>query len=149
MSDKTFENNNRIYSFDFVKCIACFCVVFIHCRDQMICGGPIASLCKWAVPFFFVISGYFFMPPQENRHKYVTRKILHIFKIIVFAAAFYFIWTLIKIRLVDYGFDLSVLFSKVAIRKFILTNTPFLYTHLWFLFALLYCYIFTLFLNIT
>lgn len=51
----------RNQSIDFLKGIAAIFVVFIHVKLGGTFGDYIAAIGAFAVPFFFMVSGYFFM----------------------------------------------------------------------------------------
>ena len=54
------------YCLDFIKGIACIFVVFFHCSFPGIMGMSIAAVGRFAVPFFFMVSGYFCFSPIVN-----------------------------------------------------------------------------------
>lgn len=56
--------------------------------------------------------------------------------------AFYSVFYLVTHCLIS-GKSIDNIFRVDIVLSFVLTNTPFKYTHLWFLFALMYCYIFS------
>lgn len=123
--------------FDFIKGIACICVVFMHCEFPGIFGTLIQTISRFSVPFFFMLSGYYSYyrnPKEYNAYK----KISHIAKITLFASVFYLLVTLALLLLS--GSRLTV--SLRSIVNWLAFNQPFLISgHLWFLFALLYDYI--------
>ena len=49
----------RQSGFDIVKALACVAVVLIHYNFKGDVGGVVKSLCRFAVPVFFMISGFF------------------------------------------------------------------------------------------
>lgn len=53
------EKAKRNYCLDFIKGIACICVVFMHCEFPGILGIVIQCVSRFCVPFFFMVSGYF------------------------------------------------------------------------------------------
>lgn len=71
-----FEDNmktkeNHLY---LAKCLACICVVFIHCPFPTRIGTAIDAVCRFAVPFFFMVSGYFLLPPNGTSDISAFRK---------------------------------------------------------------------------
>ena len=52
-------NKNRNPMLDFIKGIACICVVFIHVTFPDRFGLILKNICGYAVPLFFVIAGYY------------------------------------------------------------------------------------------
>lgn len=47
------------YCLDFIKGIACICVVFMHCEFPGIMGIAVQAISRFCVPLFFMVSGYF------------------------------------------------------------------------------------------
>lgn len=52
-------NKNRNPMLDFIKGIACICVVFIHVTFPDRFGLILKNICGYAVPLFLVIAGYY------------------------------------------------------------------------------------------
>ena len=138
MNQPRIVTRKRNEMLDAGKTFACLAVVLIHCAFPGKIGILFRTLSKFAVPFFFAISGYY------NKGK-VIKKIKHIGKICVSAELFYLIfdWFIgifesnsIIIDSFQYG-DLTL----GTIFRTIVFNAPFTRPHLWFLYALLYCYL--------
>lgn len=121
----------RNYCFDFVKGIACICVVFMHCEFPGKCGIFVQCISRFCVPFFFMVSGYFCY--RENAVTDYSKKIKHIFLITLGAT-------------ILYGF-IAWLFGWIhptakQIGYWLIFNQPVVIAgQMWFLFALLYDYI--------
>ena len=47
------------FFFDFIKGIACICVVFMHCEFPGRLGIAVQAVSRFCVPFFFMLSGYY------------------------------------------------------------------------------------------
>lgn len=141
------NNRKKIDSFDVLKVMACIAVILIHCRFPGYLGNVCRTLAKFAVPFFFMISGFFALyglQPKVEKEK-IKSKIIHITKIIIIVGIFYGIFYAVYTQLICHQtIDMGSIFTINNIIKFILANSPFIYSHLWFILALLYCYIFTL-----
>ncbi|MDD4969959.1 MAG: acyltransferase family protein [Paludibacter sp.] len=62
-------SENRIYSFDTVKCIAAFLVVSLHTPTLPIPILPecMVDIARFAVPFFLMISGYFIFSVDSTK----------------------------------------------------------------------------------
>ena len=134
----------RICSFDFFKALASIGVVLIHCHFPGPVGGIFRTCAKFSVPYFFMISGYFAIKTQNNSWKYdrgiIKKKINHVITMIFGAGLFYACFQLIFMHMtVD---SLKEIFAASDILKFFAANSPFIYSHLWFILALLYCYLF-------
>lgn len=134
------------YNLDFIKGIACICVVFMHCEFPGTLGVVVQSISRYCVPFFFMVSGYFCYQSVENptgggiNSKWLfDKKVKHIFFITINASLFYLAFALFQ----------SICFNdinwNVGIRQwinFLVFNEPFIIARqYWFLYALLYVYI--------
>ena len=91
-------NIMRNKSLDAGKAMAAFGVVFIHVSFPGQTGQIIKALARSAVPFFFMVSGYFCYYNRRNtdRGKRITDKIpakvQHILTLLAFALLFYLLW---------------------------------------------------------
>lgn len=142
----------RYHSMDCIKGICCIAVVFIHYNFPGELGSYVKALARFAVPYFFFISGFFLMGrDMKINKKQIYKKIRHIGCITISACIFYAIFCIVFNIISDPGWDLKTfLFDKFNPSKFVkffVTNDPFVYPHLWYLFALLYCYFFMLLFN--
>ena len=130
------------YCLDFIKGLACIFVVFMHCEFPGKTGTIVQAISRFCVPLFFMVSGYFSY--SEDNQVFVMgwgkRKIIHIGKIVIYASLFYLVWFLCKS--VFFG-GKQVSITPYNIGAFLLFNLPIgISSHLWFLFALLYVYVF-------
>ena len=132
--------HNRNYCIDFLKGIACICVVFMHCEFPGKFGILVQCVSRFCVPFFFMVSGYFSYR-EEYQFTCSTpqyRKIIHILKITLWASLFYIVVEIVKYFIFANTIDIS----KSSILDWILFNKTFVIpSQLWFLFALLYVYV--------
>ncbi len=123
------------------KGIGAFFVVFIHCSFPSPIGGMMNGLARFAVPLFFMVSGYFAFGQKPI---VIRRRLKKTVRVFVEANLIYLLWTLFMMY---WRGELTMtaaaeLLSPVSLWNFILWNqSPFMY-HLWFLGALLYCYLF-------
>ncbi len=132
----------------FLEGIACISVVFIHCLFPSLIGIVICGLARFAVPLFFLISGYYLYQYDTKHcemHKRIKEKILHISNLLVISVCLYLCWTIFRTFLSGGG--KSVLFCihewiqpRQLLSMLILNNFNAVGGHLWFLAALLYCY---------
>lgn len=131
---------------DTIKGLACMAVVLIHFNFPDTMGICFKPLCTFAVPYFFFVSGFFCTNGNNLLlHDNTRRKIKHVLRLICIAAlsyaAFCIIWNLlINPNWNIWEYSASVL-TKEKFTKFLITSDPFVYGHLWFLGALLYCYL--------
>ena len=130
MSETNLSSRNSCL--DFVKGIACICVVFMHCEFPGTAGVVIQAVSRFCVPFFFMVSGYFCFSPVKTVN--YTKKIKHIGIITLAAFCFY------TVLAVLFGTGLKV--TAGGIMNWIAFNSPVIIVgQMWFLFALLYDYI--------
>lgn len=99
------------------------------------------GLARFAVPLFFMVSGYFSF---ERGMDTVRRRLGHTFRLFLTANGVYFLWDLL-VMYIERRLTFEAvgdLFSLDSLVDWVLWNqSPFMY-HLWFLGALLYCYLF-------
>lgn len=136
----------RYRMIDCLKGIACLAVVLIHYNFADNLGLAVKAMMRFAVPFFFFVSG-FFMPDGENMiyRKRTWKKLKHIFSLIVFSSVFYAVYTIVWNKLVFADWSISEYVAEkisfVRCVKLVLSCDPFVYAHLWFLLALVFCYV--------
>ena len=132
-----------------MKGIACVAVILIHVNFPGELRIFVKTVCRFAVPVFFMISGFFFVDSDGKCYKKKTiHKIKHILKLLLFSGIFYIGFNIIWNKLMNGKWSWknyiieTITYEKIV--KFILTNDPFVYSHLRFLLALLYSYVFLL-----
>ena len=126
------------YCLDFIKGIACICVVLMHCEFPGMLGIIVQTISRFCVPFFFMVSGYFCYYEDKSRARSTWLKIGHILKITAAASLFYLVVQIISAKIT--GGALNV--GAGNIFNLIVFNQPFIIAgQLWFLFALLYVYL--------
>ena len=137
----------RNKSLDAVKAIAACLVVCIHVSFPGQAGQLVKVLARCAVPFFFMVSGYFCYYQDGNASKRILSKILHIMKLFAVSVVFYFIW---KCFMKAWNGErvwtwIKGLVSTEHLKEFFVYNsTSPVRAHLWFLPALIYCYLLAL-----
>lgn len=129
-----------------MKCIACISVVLLHCSlpgriGQLVCGQA-----RFAVPFFFAISGYYVYDATRDGRAYrVWDKACHIGRYFVVTECIYFIWHL-AYSFVDRHFVsgsnewFRESFSWYNLFRFFVFQRTFIGDVSWFLAALFLCY---------
>lgn len=70
------EINRSLYSF---RALACLGVFLIHASLPGAVGVIVTVTSRWAVPFFFLTSGYFAYGAEQSRIKLRAKKTLHLF----------------------------------------------------------------------
>lgn len=82
-------NIERSWQFDFLKGISCIFVIFLHCRFPGMVGDIIIYACRFPVPIFFMISGYYCYAKESTR---IKRRAFGILKMLLLTELFYGLW---------------------------------------------------------
>lgn len=131
------EKTQRFAGLDFFKIICAFLVVCIHIPVYYV-GDWVVAVARVAVPFFFMVTGFFF--PVEFNKKKQKKQLKKILVLTVFANILYF---MIFFALSAIKGELAAFFSeRFTLNKlinFICLNDAFAGAHVWYLNALLYC----------
>lgn len=138
----TTQTKQYNYCLDFIKGVACICVVLMHCEFPGKLGIIVQTLSRFCVPFFFMVSGYFatnLATINTGKSWLFNRKVIHIAKITFWASLFYFVFALAQNWI---WHDVSLKVSKSQALIWLFFNEPTVIVgQMWFLFALLYDYI--------
>lgn len=125
------------------KGIAAFAVVLIHCTLPGVPGEIIKGIARFAVPLFFLISGYFAYGREDA---VLRRRESHILRLYVGAVAVYYLWAALRYFLSRRTFAQmgAELFPDGGrtVSDLLLFNRTAMVPHLWFMGALVYCYLF-------
>lgn len=137
---------SRYRMIDCIKGVACLAVVLIHYNFAGDFGLAVKAVMRFAVPCFFFVSGFFMADGENVIYRSRTwRKLKHILHLLVFASAVYAIFTIVWNNLTLGNWEVSnYIQEKVNLArcvKLLLSCDPFVYAHLWFLLALLFCYV--------
>ncbi|WP_431022588.1 acyltransferase family protein [Erwinia rhapontici] len=131
----------RNNTLDITKLIACASVISLHVAgfpelpEWML--NPLNVLARWAVPFFFLISG-FYLATKDKMGVFV--KIQKTVIVFLVASAIYIFFIFVNSR-----FNIGSVFSEGLSLTFFITGS---YVHLWFLCALVYgCIMFSFFVG--
>lgn len=129
----------RNKTIDQSRLFAALLVVVIHAPIPGVIGAAIESIARLAVPFFFMLSGYFAF--DKDRHGLFGQAIKNL-RLFIFALAVNFGWDVVLSLLRGNAAELlSQRLSLTAILEGTLLNTGVLVGHLWFLLALVYVYV--------
>ena len=135
------KEKNRNMSLDVLKLMASYVVVFIHFKFSGLTGDIVDALARFAVPVFFMVSGYF---AYNNSTEKLISKMKNIIKIYFWGAViyigFYGVLSLYDVGIKGAMWYCISYFNPVFIVKFIVFNVPRSSEHLWFLVALIYVY---------
>lgn len=132
------------------KGIACFGVVFVHTGFPIEnLDGMLQTMFRFAVPLFFMISGYFcYGEDRERVEKKLPAKIKRIFWINFFGCFYYFVMQMaIAVFGDSHGSAADVierfglLFNKETMVNWLVFNQDPFVRIMWFTSALLYCYV--------
>ena len=123
---------------DILKCLAAIAVVEIHKPLEIQRGAELVILCRFAVPVFFMITGFFY--PETVARKRELKQLGKIFTITIGANLFYLLWKILLA--VETGENIKgallARFEERVPEDFVLWNLSPLSPHLWYLQALLY-----------
>ena len=124
-------------SIDLFKLLMAIAVVAIHTNPIVKWKNPIAihivmMIEDWAVPFFFVASGFFLWNSDEKHMSQYIKKIIRL----------YCVWTFLSLPLSIYGYVISgnTVVSCILsyIKYFFFVGKLYNSYHLWYLLALIY-----------
>ncbi len=134
-------NTQKNNTLELLKLLASYMVVFIHILFYGKPGDIVETLARFAVPFFFLVSGYY---SYQITCKKIKKRIINILNLLVLSAV---CCTLFEILfLLKYNMDgLIELFNKYTdlstYINLLVFNLPIVSGHLWYLFAALYVYV--------
>ena len=132
----------RLYRMDHIKLLAAYFVVFIHSLFPGNYGVAVKAIARFAVPFFFLCSGFFL---YGNKPESIIKKALHILKLFLVTAAVYLVSAVVLFAIQrDFDGLSDYLYSLIrprAIVQFLLFNECAVAGHLWYMAAMFYVYI--------
>ena len=144
----------RAQSFDVVKAFACVAVVLIHYNFPGEMGKSVKAFCTFAVPTFFMISGYFLprvpvgeILPVEK----IFGRVRKLFKLLFVSTLGYAVFFWVHDACLNQGTFMNVsdfcvkYLTAAKLAKFLVTNDGLFNVMLWFFGALIYCYFVILF----
>lgn len=117
----------RNHTIDALRIIAAFCVVILHVRfypeyPQAV-GAGIRLFGKWAVPFFFLVTGYFLGKKEQNLASKIPSQVVRVIWL-------FLVWSVVFAVLVFILFGLQPVLTRIFNFSFLAIGT---YFHLWFL----------------
>lgn len=143
----TSSGKYRNYYISFFKLIASFFVVFLHVIFPGTFGDAVQCLARFAVPLFFLISGYYAYKAGSSR---ILIRLKKQASLLIISCVIYFLWNIVNCLFIrheglrDY---LLFVFSIRQIALFLLIDLNQFGFHLWFLsvmiklYAVLYLYL--------
>lgn len=137
------------YTLELLKLFASYMVVFIHVAFYGKIGTTIECLARFAVPFFFLISGFYSYQITPDKIKKRIRNIVSLF---IFATICYTIFN-VSARIINGNTDAIVSYFKRYVEISSLVNL-FVFNisltagHFWFFLALIYVYVIFYFVTV-
>ena len=98
---------SRNWKFDYIKGIACLIVICLHCPFYGPVGDAIIYGCRFSVPLFFMITGYYC---ESKSNEWILRKTKELIVKTLIAEALYGIWKLF----------LALVFDKLSFSEFVM-----------------------------
>lgn len=141
MRKGTTVSSQRNQSIECARLLAAVLVVFIHCRFPGIFGGYVECLGRYAVPLFFVISGFFSFGISGQQ---ILGRLKSILKLYLLAEFMYLIWNIFA---TEYAGGSTVAYLRSAVpeideaARLLFLNVPPYVGHLWYLLAMAGCYL--------
>ncbi|MEE0929157.1 MAG: acyltransferase [Acutalibacteraceae bacterium] len=129
---------------DQIRFFAALSVVLIHTPFPGVLGQGFEAVARIAVPIFFMVSGFYaFGKSKEKLLKSAKKTAI----LLLWSVGLYFVWGVLwsfyKGNTADY---LKNYFSLNSLVETVALNNGIILGHLWFLLALLYCYLLYTFL---
>lgn len=144
MQKQTIQNHT-LYALEGISCIL---IVFCHFPFPGKWGLLTFCLCRFVVPLFFLISGYYLFAPDmtpEGKKQRLKNKVRHIGRLLLLSMAVYLAWTLLKVAFQENAAAAVQFLRELASPRklfafLVLNDVTEIGGHLWFLGALLYAY---------
>lgn len=136
-NEKLMTTRNK--GLDIARFIMAFCVVCIHLPFSGTVGGAIMTMTRAAVPFFFIVSGYF-IGDITKKHNRIKKQLVAISKITIIASLLYIGWYTFLAYYQNRGVKnyFSSTFSVNNLLKWLFFNETPIAFHLWYLYAYIY-----------
>jgi len=134
----------RNYSLDIFKLIASFFVIIIHCTSGFPNHDYLVATARFAVPVFFIISGWYSYNAVTSRnYKKIWKRIVSLLRLFIIAELTYILYSMISELTIGVKFSdwIVKIVNEDSFRRFILFNHTLPFGGLWFLPALIYVYI--------
>lgn len=134
---------------NYLKGLACFGVVLFHVKlPNYMVDGVIQSVFRFAIPLFFMVSGYFCDTSDRDKlEKRLPAKCKHILGISVIGCVYYFIFNVMIAvfgdshgSVEDVVERVTSVFEPQKLLEWVVFNQDPFINIMWFTFALLYCY---------
>lgn len=134
-------SKSRNYTLELMKLLAAYMVVFIHVPFYGQGGQTMSALARFAVPLFFVVSGFYSYQMPADRY---LKRAKNIFLLFLIGMGFF---TTCKMGLFVLSRDIQGIpayfgeyLDAAALTKLLVFNVPVHADYLWYLLAMLYVY---------
>lgn len=135
-------NVQKNSTLELLKLFASCTVVFIHVKFYGRLGPIVETCARFAVPFFFLVSGFHSYEITCDKIKKRTRNIFTLLIFSVVCCTAFKVFTLLsKGNMAEVTAYLSNYLDLVVLAKLLVFNIPISSVHLWYLFAVLYVYV--------
>lgn len=134
---------------DILKFIAAIFVVFIHVELPDTIGLLVSGVARFAVPVFFISSGYYsYGPIREDNYAKIKKRAVNLIKIFIISFSCYILGFIVLNHTIFNETWLVLLKDWSNYFKIIFFNYPFdsYFLHLWFILALIYVYLILIFI---
>lgn len=135
-------NRQKNYTLELLKLFASYMVVFIHVKFYGELGVAIETLARFAVPLFFLISGYY---SYQIKPEKILKRAKNILNLSILAVGSYTVFNIVAFLLKGKVGRVFLYFAKyldiTKLGKLVVFNVPISAGHLWFLLALIYVYL--------
>lgn len=130
------------YTLELLKLFASYMVVFIHVMFYGKTGVAMNTLARFAVPLFFLISGYYSFQITSEK---ITKRIKRLLGLSAFATVCYTLFNVAALLSKGTAGGVVSYFERYldikTLIKIFIFNVPVSSVHLWFLLALVYTYL--------
>lgn len=130
--------NSKNMTLELLKLLAAYMVVFIHVPFSGNLDIVMDALARFAVPFFFLVSGFFSCDLPLSK---IRKRMKHILVLILISVVSY---TLFQVVIRMSATDIAAYFQQYltfkTIIRFFVFNGSVCSGHLWYLYAILYVY---------
>ncbi len=124
------------------KLIAAYAVVFIHVMFSGDFGIATDALARFAVPLFFLTSGFFSYGIAPEK---IIKRAKHIFRLILISSICCFLFEILLLVINGNASGITAYLSQyynvLMILRLLVFNKPVSSGHLWYLWAILYVYV--------
>ena len=144
---KEIDSDRKFGMVDICKFIMAFVVIAIHTNPVVNCSNPIVIqgviiIEDWAVPFFFIATGFFLFYNMERPYSSHMQRIDKYLGRIV---TLYCVWTFLSLPLTGYGYLQSgnsiIMCILSYIKYFLFVGKLYNSYHLWYLLAMIFAII--------